>query len=560
MRQSDVVFMYAPKSPELYDAYGATVVLWGGGEEAAAAAAERGVSFQGTMWLLTAWGDALAEDERLLHSVCIDIEGRPIEVPWLTDQARALPNYWGCTNAPYYRAYLRQRALDAVQGGVTGLHIDDHAGTAACAAYAGGCFCEHCLAGFREFLRANVSRERLRALGVEDIGSFDYGTHARRYAVTRGAYIQRRWSIPLHSAFMNFQVRAAAGLVGDIRAECQQALGRTLTLSANCCLPDPLHLGDYMHLDTLCGEIGLHASEGRPSDAAHLAYKVADGVQRPLAATASGWDWAWVAEHGKPGLVKTWVAEAYACGHRFMAPHHQWAYTAEKGTHWWDCSTEDFAPLYRFVATHRDLFDGFEAVCDVVLVFNAPARYRGKDRSAEAAAYLAAHNVQYRVAVAGGDWVRERLDAADLMAARAVIVTSEEYLDDGQRQVISQVEQAGRLLRWEGPGSIEDRLSPGVTVRGAPHVRAVLRRNAQTGRVAVHVLNRDYDLPADSVIPAGPVEVAIHDSLVGHSDFTAAALYSVPGLQQLRVSLGHEGDCHVLRVPHLDLWTIAVLH
>ena len=33
MRHSDVVFMYVPKSPDLYDAYGCSVVLWGGGAE-----------------------------------------------------------------------------------------------------------------------------------------------------------------------------------------------------------------------------------------------------------------------------------------------------------------------------------------------------------------------------------------------------------------------------------------------------------------------------------------------------------------------------------------------
>jgi len=556
MEHSEVVFMYAPEDPGLYDTYGASVVLWGGGEDAAAAAKARGVRFQGTMWFLTAWGDALAKDARLLQSVCVDIEGQPIEVPWLTDHKHALPNYWGCTNAPYYRAYLRQRALDAVQGGVDGLHIDDHAGTAACAGYAGGCFCPHCTAGFREFLRAHVPPNRLSTLGIDDIGSFDYGEYARRYAKTRQEYIERRWSIPLFSAFMNFQVGAEAGLVGDIRAECEQALGYAIGLSANCCIPEPLHLGDYMHLDTLCGEIGLHAAEGRPSSSAHLSYKVADAIQRPLAATASGWDWAWIAEHDKPGLVKTWVAESYAFGHRLMAPHHQWAYTSEKGTHWWDCRTEQFAPLYKFVATHPELFDGYEALHEAVLILNSPAYYRGKDRSPEAAAFLAEHNVQYRVVVAGGDWVPERIGLRELQGTPTIVCT-EELLDERQREVLAQLEELGDLVRWAEPQSWEAR-GPGlIEVTGAGHVWALVRRNDATGDVVVHLLNRDYGLEADDVRSTGPLIVGILTERLGTGSFSRVTLYNVPGLQQVRVTPRVEGGRVLVKVPGVGLWGIV---
>lgn len=556
MEHSEVVFMYAPEDPGLYDAYGASVVLWGGGKGAAIAARARGVRFQGSMWFLTAWGDALAKDPRLLQSVCVDIEGQPIEVPWLTDHKQAMPNYWGCTNAPYYRSYLRQRALDAVQDGADGLHIDDHAGTAACASYAGGCFCSHCTAGFREFLRAHVPPSRLSALGIEDIGSFDYGEYARKYANTRQAYIERRWSIPLFAAFMSFQVGAEAGLVGDIRAECEQALGHRISLSANCCMPEPLHLGDYMHLDTLCGEIALHAAEGRPSSRAHLAYKVADAIRRPLAATASGWDWAWIAEHNKPGLVKTWVAESYAFGHRLMAPHHQWAYTSQMGTHWWDCQTEQFAPLYKFVATHPELFDGYGPLHEAVLVFNSPAYYRGKDRSPEAAAFLAENSLQYRVAIAGGDWVPERIGLRELQGTTTV-VCSDESLDERQREVLAQVEAAGDLVKWAGPQSWKNRRDRLVEVAGADGVWALVRRNDATSEAVVHLLNRDYDLRADDVRPTGPVRLGILRDALGIDSSMSVTLYSVPGLHQARLTPRVEGERVVVEVPEIGLWGIV---
>ncbi len=558
MNHSDVVFMYSPKTPDLYDAYGASIVLWGAAD-AASVAGEHGVHSQGNFWFLTAWGDKLADDPELLKSVCVDIEGKPIEVPWLTDWKQKLPNYWGCTNAPYYRKYVTQQALVAVQGPVRGVQIDDHCGTARCAHDAGGCFCEHCLASFRAYLEDHYSPQELAALGVTNPETFDYGTYVRRFATTRKQYIERQQSIPLFIPFMNFQARAESALVGEIRAACEKAAGRTLSVSANCGLPAPLHLADYKHLDTLCGEIELRAADGKPSDTAHFAYKVADAVRRPLASTGSGWDWAWIAERNKPGLVKTWVAESYAFGHRLMAPHHQWAYTPEKGTHWWDCRTDDFAPLYRFVAMHRQLFDGFENVSNVVLVYNSPAAYRGHDRSAEAAAYLAAANTQYRVAIAGGDWVDERLTTETLSAAQHVILASRDLPDTQHAAVIEALRKSGNVIDWDGPASCEGKLPRSIRVEGAPNLWVVMRRNPTSGAVAVHLLNRDYALDQDTVRTTGPLTVTIDGALLAGQSFDTASFYNVPHDEPVPVDIRSDHGRTVISVTALDLWGIVLL-
>jgi hypothetical protein len=516
------------------------------------------VHYQSNIWFLTAWGNKLAADPEMLKAVCVDIEGKPIEVPWLTDLKQKLPNYWGCTNAPYYRKYLHDQALAAVSGPVAGLHIDDHCGTAACASYAGGCFCEHCKTRFRRYLKERYTPQQLAALGVPEADSFDYAEYVRGFARTRKEYIDRRFRIPLHMPFMDFQARAERQLVGEIRTACEAATGRPLSFSANCGLPWPLHLADYGHLDTLCGEIELRASAGRPSDTAHLAYKVADGVRRPLASTGSGWDWAWVGAQNKPGLAKTWVAESYAFGHRLMAPHHQWAYTPEKGSHWWDCRTEDFAPIYRFIASHRALFDGFEPISDVALVFNTPAAYRGQDRSADVAAHLAAANAQYRVVVAGGDWVEERLTARALRGAKRVIVASSGMPDPKQQAVVDATARSARLIRWDGPASCDGKLPQSVRVVGGTRVWAVLRRNPTTGEVAVHLLNRDYVLDRDSVRTTGPLTVTIDNSLIGRRAFRSATRYSIPDGPDA-VSLRTERGRITIAVPSLDLWSIVLL-
>ena len=39
-----------------------------------------------------------------------------------------------------------------------------------------------------------------------------------------------------------------------------------------------------------------------------------------------------------------------------MAPHRQWCFTLEKGTHWYEAPKAAYAPLYQFVRKHPELF------------------------------------------------------------------------------------------------------------------------------------------------------------------------------------------------------------
>ena len=242
-----------------------------------------------------------------------------------------------------------------------------------------------------------------------------------------------------------------------------------------------------------------------------------------------------------------------------MAPHHQWAYTTEKGTHWWDGKTEDFAPLYKWITTHRELLDGFEPVSDVVLVFNSPAEYRGRGKSAEVAACLAAHNIQYRVAIAGGDWVHEALDKSALLAAQKVVVTSRECIDARQNAALSVAEQAGKLIAWQGSASCDDKLPQSVEVEGASNVWALVRRNAKTGAVAVHLLNRNYDLAQDATVPTGPLTVTLQNGLLASKTFRSATVHAVPEAQVASVPITTTAQHLTLHVPSVNLWSIVLL-
>jgi hypothetical protein len=367
LKHSDVVFMYAADE-KAYKAYGATFVAWGGASttESVRMHHKLGIRCTGTMWCLTAGARTLYENAELREAVARDIEGKPIEVPWQFDHTyKDMKTYFGCTNHPAFRAHARQQVEKAMAGGADGLHVDDHLGVAQAATSAGGGLCDYCIAGFRDYLKKHATREQLDKAGVRDLDKFDYRDLIRQYATTRDEYRKVQNKIPLMDLFRQYHLEAAADFVRELGEVGARAAAHPILLSANAGLPDKRHAVVVKYLTHVVCEVGFNASQGTAKpERAIEAFDMARSLGKPLAATASGQDWAHVKATNSEELVRFWIAFTYAHGQRFMAPHptRQWCFTRELGTHWYQAPVEAYAPLYRFIRANAKWFDAFETM------------------------------------------------------------------------------------------------------------------------------------------------------------------------------------------------------
>jgi hypothetical protein len=333
LRGDDVVFMYPAADPAVYSTYGCTFLAWGG---AASGTIVRqmeslGIHSTGSLWCLTAGAELAHKDTDLRDAVCRDIEGKPIPVWWLFDCTfEGTPTWFGCTNHPAFRALLRQRVAEQIRGGAPGLHVDDHLGTAHSVAFLGGCFCDHCMKAFRIWMAENADSIALKEVGVTDWSVFDYRALVRKHARDDATYRKVKESIPFYTDFLDCQLQLAAENVRQLGAIAAEIVQAPITLSANTALPELPHLAVTTHLTHLVGEVPHHAEEGTSHlhEAVH-AYRMAEAIGKPLAATARGQDWAWVKEHACANLVKIWIALGYCMGQRLMAPHRQWCFSLE---------------------------------------------------------------------------------------------------------------------------------------------------------------------------------------------------------------------------------------
>ena len=563
IRRSDVVFMY--DNPKRYRAYGCTVLGWAGGRDAggireAHAAGVR--HFSCSVGFLTEFRGVIDFSDDFLDAACRNVTGEPFIVPWLWDHKyKGKCAYWWCTNSPLYRKYLYHRLEQVVAAKPDGLHIDDYRGTSGCVTWRSGCFCRHCTAAFRKYLAKNVPAERLAKLGITDLEAFDY----RRFLLARGVkaddYNRRRSRLPLAGEFYDFHVKAANDFVAAYHKRACELAGKRLSLSVNSGLSNAHALVVAPLLSNFCCEVGHGAARRRPPTHPVAIYKLADGLDRTVCSTASGQDWAFVAENKLPGLVRTWVAMSYAFGHNLMAPHRQWCYTKAKGTHWYDGPTDEYAWPYRFVRSVARLLDGYEAVAPVVVIYSSAANRRARGRIEAICGDLAQANVPFTVAIAGDDWLPDyRLSAARLAKAKAVVVPKQLDLDAAQQKLLDRVAAAGRLVTWPDKDRLAKLVPPPVVVEGADRIWAVPRADpADPARPAVvHLLNRNYDAKADRVVPQKNVVLRLRRDLFGRRKLTGAVAHA-PRAEPAELKLASGATSTSVTVPELGEWAIVEL-
>lgn len=536
-------------SPKTYEEYGATVLAWGGKPTPQALAEAHGVKWFGSVGMVTEFNAYHARfPEKFEEGLCHDIDGQPVKVPWLVDhQSKGVPYWWCCTRQPRFRQFLSERVVETVKAGVYGLHIDDHLGTSG-GLWLGICFCDPCVEGFRGYLAALPASERQR-LGVKDPTTFNYRDEVRTWIAGGGGGTPRKATgHPLWRHWSVYQSRSAAAFMLELRDLAARTAGKPVPVGANAGLLWPGHLSDYQALDLFTAETDHHAASRKPSDLPLVAYRIAESMGRPYAATASGGDWAFIKEQNLPGLVRTWIALSYAAGQRLMAPHHQWCHTPEKGTHWYDGPSAKFAPLYRFVRAHADWFDGYRTHADLDVVLPYRAFTKNPQRWFDRCNQLAAGNVAYRILVAGDEVVDHPLNEASLAACRALVATETEDLLPADRERLARPVAGQR--RFASAAEAIAAILPAVKVKAAGPVRVLPR--VRSGSAVIHLLNYRYDAQRDDVMPVENVEVTVDAAALGLSGARRATLLTPEGGE---TSLEVRGGRVV--VPRLELWALV---
>jgi hypothetical protein len=575
LSRSAVVFM-GGSTPELYAAYGATVVDWGGHawrdqpgsiadfRKRVETAQKMGIQYNAGIGMITEFMGMMDECPEYERAICRDLEGKPITVPWLWDhkyKGKLGMAYWFCSNSPFYQDYLRRRTKLAMAGQPDGYHIDDYGGTTG-SLWQGGCFCESCMAGFRQYL-AQVAPEKLRGLGIDDLAGFHYGKFLlAKHVKSAAEFRKKRSSMPLDAEFRTFQAKAAGQVVRGLQEYAAQLRGKPLV---RCVNGSPTYGQGFVvmpHVDHYSCEIGMGATKLAMTASAALTYKCGDMVDRGIAGTGGGTDWAYAQERQATNLVRYWIAEAYAFGHCFMTPgRHQWAYTQQKGTHHYEGKPENFAFLYQFIRKNARLFDGYQAEAQVVVAAGASAARTHRGPMEAIARTLLDAQVPFCLAAAGDELLALRLDEKRLARFERVIVPAKLTLDAEQQAVLDRLAAQGKLLVSKDGADLLDKFQPWARVEGAKDVWALPRRAVRNSAAptVVHLLNRRYDFTTDRFEPQKNFVLRLAKPLVGPKAGTRKCTAYTPDGDPVSIPVERDGDALRLKVPELRLWAVLTL-
>ncbi len=544
LKRSDVVFMnQAPQS--VYEAYGATALAWGGTPKRGTSERTGGLKYFGSVGMVTEFARYYERfTNNYAQGLCRDPKGEPFKVPWLTDhQHKGVPFWWCCTRQPLFRQYISERVVETVKGGADGVHIDDHLGTAGALSVDGGCFCKRCVSEFRPYLQSLPAGDT-NVTAAKASSTYDYAQVLRDWlAEVAGRKVTQH---PLWNRWREYQLRGAAAFMAELRELAARTAGKPVPMSANACLMWGPHLNDYRSLDYFSAEIEHHASQKGFNDEPLAAYRIAEAVNRPLAATASGGDWAFIKENNLPGLVQGWIALSYAAGNCLMAPNRQWCYTPEKGTHWYDGPQTKFAPLYQFVRRNADLFDDYETFPDLVVVYAQRTFDRDRAKFTGVCHRLAAANISFRLALGGDAVVEHPLAADDFRGGAPVLTLEPQDFEQNDKLLLDTLPASRKLTSLD---SALQQVVPAARLTGEGQFRVLPR--VKPGSAVIHLVNWKYDPSLDAVGCVTGLRVELNLGALGLKRPKQAKLFT-PERSPLLIDL--QGN--TLALPETGLWAV----
>jgi hypothetical protein len=514
-----------------------------------------GITYQGTLNGMWAAGEGQPEPQAASDTTgrAYDLDGMKYVPTWMRGWKMKVPNYIGCCNHPAFRALFLKGADDLLAAGADSLHVDDWAMNATWCEVAGVCFCEHCLAGFREHLRRTLTPEELAALGVGDIATFDYATYLRTHDGVQNAddYRKRLRELPLTPQFVAFQTESVRRFYRDLHDHLDQQAGRHVPVSWNNQFADPSTRNEFRltQFADLCDfQVG---EKFREDFATHL-------IGCKLSEALGQWQVISPMPHHL-GPTYSGLATTYALGQLYLVPWDIYMGVEPNGPPLprFFGTSDDFGPYYDLIHGHPELFDGYATLATVGVLVNLDQPVYAE--TSGLCERLAREGVPFRIIAASARYARFALQAGDLAGVPLLLAVSppESFTAEDQTAIREALATRRVLLKSAGADfgpALRDLRA--VRVEGPEGVLAFVRtKPREPASFAIHLVNWDLTPDGSANEAYGGVTVALlNASFWGR---VTQARYFEPGVDgATEIPLERHPHLTRLTVPHLGAWGI----
>jgi hypothetical protein len=402
---------------------------------------------------------------------------------------------------------------------------------------------------------------------IEDLVTFDYAKLVR--SVLQGTEdrfwdVSRQGKVPHFREFQKFQTQADIAFLKELIADVREAGGEGIPVAVNACmfLPDWLICAEFA--DFFVTELGMqHEPESIPV----LQYKIAEALNRPLAAWPTGGAVRMVDDNGLHELVRIWVAVSYALGVNLMIPDNMWAHAAEDGSqHTYSADREATVPLYKMVQDYAVLFDDYSAVQQALLVYSNPARRRSWVSPVHHAAFnLFDRNIPFKLALSADLNIPKYATTSEkeLQSHEFVIIpeslTPENYAKE-EIEILTKLVENGDAVLWERGVDLDGKVDPMVSLEKGEGIWLVprIKQSDPEAPLVVHAINNDYDRETDTLETRSGITVRISGKLAGRDTGNVKVVMPGKAPVELDVERTQSGDL-LVPLPSNDLWWVIVV-
>ena len=202
----------------------------------------------------------------------LDLAGQPI-VPAFKKDWKGI-RVGGCVNNPAYREAFLANYRMQLDAGAQILQKDEGSQNHGDARVGAGCYCDHCIRGFREYLKTKLTPSELQALGLPDLDHFDYAAYLRKTRAPQGprgvdwsddAAVQQAnreiHRTPLFDHFAKFQAASMVSFYRWVRSSLDAYAGRRVPMSCNNTSYQNWEEPYYLEFDFGLSELMLASAE-----------------------------------------------------------------------------------------------------------------------------------------------------------------------------------------------------------------------------------------------------------------------------------------------------------
>lgn len=526
----------------------------------------------------------IMNDKGIQDAITVDVNFNAIQTPWMKERSyKNVSVKMYCGNNPAYRAYLRQQIYLMSQIGVDGIMVDDYTGGPESYGL-GGCFCQHCMAGFRTYLKEKYNSDQLKELGIDNIDTFDYRELVLKHAddVNSLKIARSEGEVPLDKDFHYFLFKSDSDFFASLKEMACRLSGRYIEMgwdNVNFINNRAIYYDylDAFFTETAYQRMGLTPyfsfsdlttpgvvsvkdfknqtnDEFIPPEMVYI-YKLSDALNKWFVPMPAPPSWGAFKIKNMTGLLRIWISFSYANGAHFKYPTKGWCYGPT--SRWYYPPKEEFEAVYSFIRNNKDLFDDYKAFEQIAVLYS----HQNSTQIKYVCGQLVNLNIPFGTPVAGDLWLSNRIKEDDIDPYELVLIPDPYSIYGDQKEIIKKWNEKKSLIYVKNGDDVqqllEGRINQLISVDPDKKIWAFPRYNPESKKnpLICHLVNYDYDAIKNQNKLQEDLKISFNKQLLDGARVKAVTYYTIDK-SPVKADFSIQGDIINVMVPELDLWGI----